>query len=107
MPVNNVKRSFFDVYCLTVTSLVIVGNVIATLLIATQGCKVLIGVWLWFGVAALFAALVLLPSLIRWLFVAPLIPVVKRFLVAAVIATAVPAVLASIPNDRNLGHCIA
>ena len=104
---SSVKKSFFDVYCLTATSLVIAGNVGATLLIATQGCKALVGVWLWFCVALLFAALVLLPSLIRWLLVAPLIPAVSRMLVAAVIATAVPAVLASMHDDRNLGHCIA
>lgn len=104
---TSTKKSLFDLYIILTASAAVFGDVLATVMIAPGGCRSFLGALLWGFVAAFLVAIVLLPAIVRWLFVTPLSSIVVRVLLGAVIATAIPALLASIQDDKNMGHCIS
>lgn len=101
------KKSLFDLHIIVTASAAVFGDVLATVMIAPGGCTSFLGFLLWVFVVAFFVGIVLLPAIVRWLFVAPLNSIVVRLLLGTIIATAIPGLLATIQDDKNMGHCIS
>ncbi len=86
---------------------VIVLDAICAVMALASDCSALMGVLLWTLAAGLYAVLVLLPALVRLFLVAPLGPRIVRLVIAAAVATAVPATLFSLHKYPHMDHCIA
>jgi len=100
-------KSPFTVFLACSAGAVIVLDAICAVMALTSDCAALMAILLWTLAAALYAGLVLLPALVRFFFVAPLGPRALRLVLAAAVATAIPAAEFSLHKYPHQGHCIA